>query len=204
MTRDRIYLLSPANLSGRRGQSLLREDSRSEFAQRLRDGNVTLGEAFTYISGLYFRGKMSYTQAFAAPPKGLPGAFIIVSSRGLVPPNVMITTSDLRSFASTPIDAADPQYRVPLENACRRLRQAAGAQCDFVFLGSVATSKYVDPLFGVFGERLLFPQEFAGRGDLSRGGLMLCSVREGQPLTYVPLGKAARYGARPPKLAKLR
>jgi hypothetical protein len=55
----------------------------------------------------------------------------------------------------------------------------------------------------VFGERLMFPAEFVGRGDMSRGGLMLRSVQSGEPLTYVPLLGATRHGPRPPKLESL-
>src|SRR5438552_2421090 len=72
-----------------------------------------------------------------------------------------------------------------------------------VLLGSIATPKYVDPLLEIFGERLLFPAEFAGRGDMSRGGLMLRCVSAGVQLTYVPLASAARHGPKPPKLAAL-
>ena len=63
-----------------------------------------------------------------------------------------------------------------------------------MLLGSIATPKYVEPLLGVFGERLLFPSEFAGRGDMSRGGLMLRCARENVPLTYVPVATAERHG----------
>ena len=59
--------------------------------------------------------------------------------------------------------------------------------------------KYVEALLPIFGSRLLFPREFVGRGDMSRGGLMLRCVDTGVPLTYVPLEGfvlAARAGAR--------
>jgi hypothetical protein len=76
------------------------------------------------------------------------------------------------------------------------------AACKVVLLGSVATPKYVEPLLGIFGERLMFPAEFAGRGDMSRGGLMLRCARSGEQLTYVPVATAMRHGPRPPKLPK--
>ena len=78
------------------------------------------------------------------------------------------------------------------------------AGCDFVLLGSVATEKYVEPLLKVFGDRLLFPSDFVGRGDMSRGGLMLRCARSGAELPYVPLLGAAVHGKRPPKLPKLK
>jgi hypothetical protein len=162
-----------------------------------------LGEAFAFISGLYFRGKLAYAQAFAAPPEGVPGSFVIVSGAGLAPPESVITLDQFERIASTPIDARDARYREPLEKACRILDEVAGPDCDFVLLGSVATLKYVDPMAAVFGGRLLFPEGFIGRGDMSRGGLMLRSVRAGQQLTYIPVGKLTHHGPRPPKLAKI-
>jgi hypothetical protein len=75
--------------------------------------------------------------------------------------------------------------------------------CEVVLLGSVATPKYVEPLLGIFGERLMFPAEFVGRGDMSRGGLLLRYAREQAQLTYVPVAGAVRHGARPPRLPKL-
>ena len=69
-----------------------------------------------------------------------------------------------------------------------------------VLLGSIATGKYADALLEVFGERLLFPSDFVGRGDMSRGGLMLRRVQDGQELPYIPVNGAVRRGKRPPKL----
>jgi hypothetical protein len=102
-----------------------------------------------------------------------------------------------------PINASDRRYREPLERTCRTLDEMAGPECDFVLLGSIATLKYLEPMVGVFGERLLFPEEFIGRGDMSRGGLLLRCVRAGVQLKYVPLGNLTRHGPRPPKLPKL-
>ena len=73
-----------------------------------------------------------------------------------------------------------------------------------VLLGSIATSKYVEPLLEVFGDRLLFPAEFVGRGDMSRGGLMLRSARAGAELTYVPVAGATRRGPRPARLPRIK
>jgi hypothetical protein len=62
----------------------------------------------------------------------------------------------------------------------------------------------VDVLTEVFGERLRFPIEFVGRGDMSRGGLLLRSVRAREELIYVPVVGAVRHGPRPPKLSPIR
>jgi hypothetical protein len=115
-----------------------------------------------------------------------------------------VTTSQLRKISGVPIDASDARYRGPLERDARILAKATGTNCQVILLGSVATPKYVEPLLGIFRDRLLFPAEFAGRGDMSRGGLMLRCAREGLQLTYVPVATAARHGAKPPKLSKLR
>ena len=201
--RRRIFLLSPANSSGLRAKLLLRPAAQFDLASRLRSEGAPLGEAFAFISGLYFRGKLAYAAAFSAPPAGMPGCFVITSGYGLVPPETVITVEDLRQIASVPIDAADTRYREPLEKACRTLDEVAGPECDFVLLGSVATLKYLEPMFGIFGHRLLFPEEFVGRGDMSRGGLMLRCARAGIQLTYAPVGNLTRHGPRPPKLPKL-
>jgi predicted kinase len=200
--RHRIFLLSPAFAGGKRAQVLLRPGASFELAVRLRREGVPLGEAFAFMSGLYFRGKLAYSKAFATPPADIPGVFVVTAGSGLVPPETMITLEQLQYIASIPIDSGDVRYREPLERACRTLDEIAGQNCDFVLLGSVATLKYLEPMFGVFGHRLLFPEEFAGRGDMSRGGLMLRCVRAGLQLTYVPLGNLTRHGPRPPKLSR--
>jgi len=201
--RCRIFLLSPANSGGERARMLLRAGANFDLAVRLRTEGVPLGEAFAFISGLYFRGKLAYSQAFAAPPEGVPGAFVITSGFGLAQPETVVTADHLQQLASVPIDSSDPRYREPLERSCRTLDEIAGPECDYVLLGSVATTKYLDPIVGVFGERLLFPPEFIGRGDMSRGGLLLRCSRAGAELDYEPVGLVTRHGPRPPKLPKL-
>jgi hypothetical protein len=198
----RIFLLSPANLSGKRARLLLNPDAEFDLAVRLRHGDANLGEVFAFVSGLYFRGKLAYAEAFAAPPPGLPESFVITAGRGLVSPNAVLTLEEIQEIAAIPIDAADPRYRLPLERDCRVLDELAGQGCEFVLLGSVATTRYSEPLARVFGPRLLFPAEFAGRGDMSRGGLMLRCVRAGRHLAHIPLGKVTHHGARPAKLPR--
>lgn len=203
MSGHRIFLLSPANLSGERAAQLIRPEAQFDLVLRLRRGEATLGETFTFISGLYFRGKLAYAQRFAAPPPDIPGAWVITSAFGLMLPETPVTFGHLRQIAQVPIDIADPRYREPLERGCHSLCELAGPGCDFILLGSVATMKYLEPMFRIFGDRLLFPEEFAGRGDMSRGGLLTRCVRSGEELTYVPVGAITRHGPRPPKLARL-
>ena len=202
----RIFLLSPANASGVRARLILRENATFPLALRLRDGGLSLGESFSFISGLYFRGKLAYARAFAQPPphaQGARGAMVITACGGLLPAETLVTREDLRKISSASVSLSDARYRVPLERDARLLADEIGARCEVVLLGSVATPKYVDPLLKIFGERLLFPAEFAGRGDMSRGGLMLRCVQSGVQLNYVPVATGNRHGARPPKLAPL-
>jgi hypothetical protein len=199
----RIFLLSPANASGIRAQLILREGAAFPLALRLREGKLSLGEAFSFISGLYFRGKLAYAGAFAAPPPRVPGALVITACGGLLSPDLLITKDSLCAISAAPVSASESRYLIPLERDARRLAKKAGRNCEIVLLGSVATPKYVEPLLKIFRERLLFPAEFAGRGDMSRGGLMLRCARSGVPLTHVPVATAERHGARPPKLVPM-
>jgi hypothetical protein len=192
----RLFLLSPANMSGIRAGYLLRDTASFPLAARLRDGGAPLGEVMSFASGLYFRGKEAYARAFVRPTRDAPGVFVVTSNRGLVPLDEIVTVRDLRRLATGDIDAADPRYRRPLVRDVRRL--AAGAEV--VLLGSIASDKYVAVLCGELGERLLFPPAFVGRGDMSRGGLLLRCVDEGRELDYAPVAGAIRHGARPPRL----
>jgi hypothetical protein len=199
----RIFLLSPANLAGIRAGYLLRENAQSALAARLRQGGVPLGELFSFVSGLYFRGKLAYAQAFSAPPAGASASFVITASEGLLVPETVVTLERLREWGVHDIDATYQRYRTPLDRDCGLLRERFGNSCDIVLLGSIATAKYVDPLLQFFGDRLLFPTEFIGRGDMSRGGLMLRCVEAGRELAYVPVLNAVRHGKRPAKLTPM-
>jgi hypothetical protein len=110
-----------------------------------------------------------------------------------------VTLDAIRAFARVDVSVDNPKYRRPLERSARALAAEIG-DCPVVLLGSIASPKYVDVLLSIFGERLLFPQEFVGRGDMSRGGLLLRCVAAAEELTYVPVAGAIRHGARPPKL----
>jgi hypothetical protein len=199
----RIFLLSPANASGTRAQMMLSDRAQFALAARLRDEGLPLGEIFSFISGLYFRGKLAYAQAFAPSENGAPRSFVITAGGGLIPPDTLVTIERLREISGVRIHANESRYREPLERDARKLLKRIGTACEVVLLGSVATPKYVEPLLGIFGDRLMFPAEFAGRGDMSRGGLMLRCARAGVELTYVPVATAVRHGPRPPKLPKL-
>lgn len=182
-------------MGGVRGALLLREGASFELARRLRgEGGAPIGEVFEFVSGLYFRGKLAYARRFA------PRASVVVTpNQGLWPIDARVDVVTLRSFAEVDIHHTERRFVEPLERDARRIARALpGAQV--VLLGSIATAKYVDVLARVFGEALLFPVDFVGRGDMSRGGLLLRAARAGQELPYAPVLGTHRHGARPPKL----
>jgi hypothetical protein len=205
MALPRIFLLSPASCSGLRARMILNPKARFDLALRVRSREgVPLGEVFSFLSGLYFRGKLAYAREFARPPAGTEGVFIITAGSGLMPAEEPVTLRQLRRFAGISIDVSEPRYHKPLARASRGLAAKAAEECEIVLLGSIASGKYVDILGEIFGERLVFPADFVGRGDMSRGGLMLRRVREGRELDYTPVLTAVRHGPRPPKLPRLR
>jgi hypothetical protein len=192
--------MSPARIGGPRSNVLLRPEADFALAERLRDRKATLGEAYAFISGLYFRGKLAYAEAFAVPPEGLPPALVIVPGLGLIAPDTIVDVEQLRRIGEVSIEQTNQAYRDPLLRDARLLDQNAGPACEYLLLGSIATEKYTEPLLNVFGDRLLFPIELVGRGDMSRGGLMLRRASSGDELSYVSLRGAIRRGRRPPKL----
>lgn len=189
---------------------VLSDRARFDLAIRLRSGHgVAIGEVFAFVSGLYFTGKLAYALEFARPPEPGAlltgsGALVITPTAGLRPVETTISIDALRAFGDVDIAAGDPRYRAPLVASARVLDEEIGADSDVVLLGSIASSKYVGVLLDVFGERLLFPVDFVGRGDMSRGGLLLRAVRSGQELPYVPVAGAVRHGPRPPKLERIK
>jgi hypothetical protein len=189
---------------------VLSERAQFDLALRLRsDAGVALGEVFAFVSGLYFKGKLTYALRFASPPEpgsavAGSGALVITPTAGLRPAETRVTADALRTFAGVDIAANDPRYRKPLVASARALAEEIGEACDVVLLGSIASAKYVDVLTEVFGDRLRFPIDFVGRGDMSRGGLLLRCARSGEELPYVPVTGAIRHGPRPPKLAPIK
>jgi hypothetical protein len=204
MRPRRIFLLSPASCGGKRAALLFNDRAEFDIAKRVRsEEGAPLGEVFSFLSGLYFRGKLTYSRVFEnPPPRRASGIHIITPTDGLCSPGVHITLRDIERFATIPIEADESRYRMPLERDAERLVQKIGAKCEVVLLGSVATGKYVDVLQPIFGERLLFPQEFVGHGDMARGGLLLQRATSGVELTYIPVSNPARLGIRATKKAR--
>jgi len=194
-----LFLLSPARAGGPRAQQLAR--SKTELGAKLRAGTAPLGDVFAWLSALYFRGKLAYARAFADPSPGTEGALVMAPGLGLRPPHAPISAAMLEAMGEIAVESE--AFVTAVRRDAQRANAEARADMRVVLLGSIATGKYVDTLIDVFGGRLLFPASFVGRGDMSRGGLMLRAARSGNELDYAMVAGAVRRGTRPPKLDKL-
>lgn len=209
MLTKRVFVLSPANCGGVRAKVVSSPAATFALARQLRspDG-AALGDLFAFVSGLYFRGKLAYARRFAAPPDpddpaAGGGVLVITPNAGLRAADTRITIHSFRAFARTSVDLANAAYTRPLARSARALGDGIGEACEVVLLGSIASEKYVEVLQPIFGDRLVFPPAFVGRGDMSRGGLLLRCVTAGEELEYAPIAGATRTGKRPPKLAPI-
>ena len=199
-----VFLLSPAHCGGKRAQILLRERASFPLAVQLREEGAPIGEVFSFLSGLYFRGKLAYGQTFARARTTPHGVLVITPGLGLVSPDTVVGLSDLLSIATVGVAPEEPRFRSPLERDSMALASVLDPEDRVVLLGSIATGKYVDIIQGHFKGRLRFPSDFVGRGDMSRGGLMLRCVMDRTELEYVPIAGATRHGKKPPRLKPLR
>ena len=204
MEQRRIFLLSPASCGGKKAALLFNPRADFTVAQRVRSPEgAPLGEVFSFLSGLYFRGKLNYARAFEnPPPRRASGVHIITPTDGLCSPGVMVTLKDIDRYGSVPIEADESRYRYPLERDATALAEKIGPKCEVVLLGSVATGKYIDVLEPIFGARLVFPKEFIGHGDMARGGMLLKRAESGKELTYIAVSNPARLGLKPTKKAR--
>jgi hypothetical protein len=188
-------VISPATAHGPRARQLRRPDSNSTLARQLREEGVPLGDVFSFLSGLYFRGKLEYARAFACVPTDeAEGVYIITMTDGLVSPNARISVQDLERYAQCGEGAASAA--TALESTARALLHRMGSEGDIVLLGSVGTGKYTDLLAPIFGERLLFPRDVLHIGQLARGALFLTRAREQRELEYIPVAEIMRAGRR--------
>src|SRR5437868_13594704 len=81
----RIFLVSRAYAGGERTGMILSARAQFALARLLRGRErATLGEVFAFLSGLYFRGKLAYANAFARTADGICGVLVITPTRGLV------------------------------------------------------------------------------------------------------------------------
>lgn len=192
--RSKVFLISPATAHGPRALSLRRPGSSTALGRQLRAEGVPLGDVFSFLSGLYFRGKLEYARAFADPAGQEGGVHIITMTDGLVSPDARIVSQDLERYALCSDGAAAAMSR--LEETAIALSQRIGRDADVVLLGSVSTGKYTDLLAPIFGARLLFPRDVLHLGQLARGALFLRRARERHELEYVPVAEIVRAGRR--------
>jgi len=180
----KVFLLSPANVSGLRARQLTSPRAKFEAAQMYRSSEgVPIALAFAFMSALYFRGKIAYALQFAA----IEDIFVIAPGFGLVGPDWRLTPERMKVLERTEVDTRKRNYRKPFERDALSLAEAMDDDSKVVLLGSVASGKYVDILAPIFGSRLLFPAIFAGLGDMSRGGLLLRAARANRELDYTSL-----------------
>jgi hypothetical protein len=184
-----IFLISPANLSGRRGAMLFNPSAQFELARELRaPEGAALGELFSFVSGLYFRGKLAYARAFGHAPANQEAAYVISAGGGLCTPEERVSLERLQGWGKVQVRHDNPHFTSPLIRHANALLDRSLPGTRFVLLGSVASDKYIAPLREVFGPGLLFPAQFAGLGDMSRGALLLRAVRDRRELAYALVG----------------
>ena len=183
-----VFLLSPAKLSGKRGQLLLNPAAKFALAAQLRSqAGAPLAQVFSFVSGLYFRGKVSYAERFGRAPEPAPSALIISAGGGLCRLDEPVTAERLRDWMNVAVDARNPHFTAPLLRQAAALRDQHPETTRFVLLGSLASSKYTQPLSEALGAQLFYPAKLAGLGDMSRGALMLRAARHGLELDYLPV-----------------
>lgn len=196
----RIFLLSPAKVGGVRARLLLNPVAPFALARQFREQGLSLADIFTFASGLYFRGKITYARRFARRGDLIR---IITSNAGLLEPGTHFSPEGLRVFGEVDISADHPGFHVPLRRDAVSLARKLGPKGSAILLGSIATGKYRDVLLDVFGPRLVFPSDFVGRGDMSRGGLLLRAAQSGSELPYLAVGGAVFKGRRAPRIADM-
>lgn len=199
----RIFLLSPAKVGGVRARLLLNKHAPFALARQFHATGLPLADIFSFASALYFRGKITYARHFADPARR-DVIRVITANAGLVNPERILMPADLRAFGLVDIHEDDPRYHKPLRRDAAELARRMQSTDVAVLLGSIATAKYRDALLDVFADRLVFPRDFVGRGDMSRGGLLLRAARAGVELPYISVAGAVLKGKRAPRISDMK
>jgi hypothetical protein len=193
--RQSVFLLSPAHAGGVKAKLLVSEKSRFETALRFRSREgLSIAEAYSFMSALYFRGKVAYSLRFGSD------YYVIVPGFGLVPLDWKMTPARFDRLKEVEVDPRCAEYTRSLQKTASRVAASIPADCRVVLLGSIATDKYVNVLAPIFKRHLHYPKLFSGRGDMSRGALMLQASRTGQELEYAPVLSKLSCTVRQPKL----
>jgi hypothetical protein len=198
----RIFLLSPAKVGGVRARLLLDRRAPFALAREFHTRGLPLADVFSFASALYFRGKITYARHFARAADG-DVIRVITASAGLVDPDQVYTPAAVRALGRVDIHEANPRFHRPVRRDARELAARLPAAGAAILLGSIATPKYRDVLLEVFGDRLLFPADFVGRGDMSRGGLLLRAARTNHELPYITVQGAVLKGRRAPRISDM-
>ena len=195
--------MSPAFSGGKRGQMVMRDAASFPLAQQLRTPEgAPLGDVFSFLSGLYFRGKLGYARAFARPPAGVARRrCVITPSDGLVLAGRRRVTLDAPARASRAARhrrSTDARYRRPLVRDARGSGRGAGPGVR----GRAAGQRGHRQVRGRAARQSsasgsCFPTDFVGRGDMSRGGLLLRARHGRRELDYGPVAGAVRHGPAP-------
>src|SRR5436190_8537331 len=107
----RIFILSPARTDGKRASILRNGRADFDLATRLRSADgASLGEVFSFLSGLYFRGKLAYSTHFGKPPRDVPSHYVITSDAGLMNTDELLSLARLKAFGEIAIDLREPRY----------------------------------------------------------------------------------------------
>ena len=195
----KLFLLSPAKINGARATFLMNPQATFALARQLHREGLPLADVFTFASGLYFRGKITYARQFAQS-KTSDLIRIITTNRGLVDPLLHVKPSDLAAFGEVDIHESNTSYHEPLRRDAETLRKQLNPDGLAILLGSIATAKYRDVLLHGFGSQLVFPSDFIGRGDMSRGALLLRAAKENIELPYTAVQGAIYRGKRAPRV----
>jgi hypothetical protein len=134
---------------------------------------------FNFVSGLYFRGLT--TRRLRKPSTTLASS----PRRQAWAHGTAVRLDDLARYAAVSIGVGESAIACR-SSGCRRLARGLSPGDEVVLLGSIATPKYLAILEPIFGDRLRVPRDFIGRGDMSRGTLLLRAVRAASELEYIP------------------
>ena len=99
---------------------IMSERAQFALARQLRAAEgAPLGDVFSFVSGLYFRGKLAYARRFARPPDptddvSAGGVLVITPNAGVRSADTAVTLESLRAFADVEIDLRNAAYRAPL------------------------------------------------------------------------------------------
>src|SRR5437762_2524102 len=130
---QQVFMLSPARCDGKRAKMLLNPRARFELAERVRSAaGAPIGEVFSFLSGLYFRGKMAYASAF-----GAGASYVITTNRGLLSPETPVRRDDLLAFAKVDLGDGPARFRKALTRDARVMAESLGTAGRVVLLGSI-------------------------------------------------------------------